>query len=374
MKLTLKQSSIAMAICASLYMALLVAYQIPGAASFLYQCQLLPYLPQALLLVGIIVMGLTLYFNAHQLPTLTKSLKRQAVCWGVITLCIILYNLIPVNSIHINGFRYCYWRSSWMHIAMVAWLTAWLWQYAFMKQADTFCCKPMKVTSALIVFVAALFLVLMVTSGIHVMIYDHVAGFKTRGWLSWLRPLMAIGFFGTYLYGERVYNKVSSSKTANSNDTPTQAPSVIQFSKANNILAWASICTLTIFSLLAIIGACFSWFRFGYFEDKFLICLLSSIHLLWICSVVSMLLEKSVQRWLRIMNIIAPLIINGAIVLAMIIVGFMPDYLMRDFEYTNIYDLLMVVFFLSIAFPIVVWLINTFVVLRSKTINRPIIK
>ena len=366
MKLTLKQSSIAMAVCTSLYMALLVAYQIPVAANFLYKCQLLPYLPQALLLVGIIVIGMTSYFNAHQLPTLTKPLKWQAVCWGVITLCIILYNLIPVNSIHINGFRYCYWRSSWMHIAMVAWLTAWLWQYAFMQKTKTFCSKPMMVTSAFIVFVAALFLVLMVTSGIHVMIYDHVAGFKTRGWLSWLRPLMAIGFFGTYLNGERVYNTVSSSKAANSNDTPTQSPSVIQYAKANKILAWASIGILTIFALLAIIGACFSWFRFGNFEDKFLICLLSSIHMLWICSVVLMLLEKSVQRWLRIMNIIAPLIINGAIVLAMIIVGFMPDHLMRDFEYTNIYDLLMVVFFLSIAFPVIVWLTNTYVVFQAS--------
>lgn len=366
MKLTLKQSSIAMAVCASLYLALLVAYQIPVAANFLYQCQLLPYLPQALLLVGIIVMGMTLYFNAHQLPTLTKLLKWQAVCLGVIILGIILYNLIPINSIHINGFRHCYWHSSWMRIAMVAWLTAWLWQYAFVRTEDTFQSKGVNIASVVFACVASLILVLMIVSCIHVIMYDHVAGFKTRGWLSWLLPLIAVGFLGTYLYGETKVSRTNATDMTHTNDTPNPSDKIHTFSRSNRIIAWITTGGLIIYIPIGIIGLGLDWFENYAFNMIYSLPGMCLAHMLWISSVVAMLLEKSLQRWLRILNILAPLIINGAIVLAVMLMGLIPDEMRWDFQRSNLFDLLNTGFFLCIAFPSIVWLTNTYVVFQAS--------
>lgn len=52
---------------------------------------------------------------------------------------------------------------------------------------------------------------------------------------------------------------------------------------------------------------------------SFFITVLGSIHMLWISSVVVMLLGKDLPEWHRTLNILAPLFINGVIVLVLLL-------------------------------------------------------
>ena len=83
--------------------------------------------------------------------------------------------------------------------------------------------------------------------------------------------------------------------------------------------------------------------------------------MLWISSVIAMLLEKDLARWHRTINMLAPLIINGAIVLALLLEVYIP----REVTRTLTEDIPEMGFILSIIFVIAVWFINTIIVLRT---------
>ena len=360
MKLTLKQSSIAMAVCTSLYLALRVAYEILVVANFLRQCQLLPYLPLALLLLGAICMGVTLYFNAHQLPTLTKPLKWQAVCLGVITLCVLVYNLIPINAIFVNGIRYCYWHSSWLRIAMATWSTAWFWQYAFLRDTEKIGSKLVGGAGAVVAFLAALLLTFMAVSFVHVLMTDHVAGFNTSAWMSWFRHVALLAFLGTYLLRGRT-TQHSAEQNESQSLQHTHA-----FSKASQVLAWVSVGGIGLLLCVGIVGGVLNEYDNRYWEDCYLVTAFGFVHMLWISSVITMLLEKQLPKWHRTINILAPLTINGFIVLTLSLETYIPRQFKTFVENTFIVDLSMLVLYLSIIFIIIVWLINTVIVLRTR--------
>ena len=87
--------------------------------------------------------------------------------------------------------------------------------------------------------------------------------------------------------------------------------------------------------------------------------------MLWICSVIAMLLEKELPRWHRTINILAPLIINGAIVLALLLEAYIPREVIYQLSRTLTEDIPMMGLMLSIIFVIAVWIINTIIVLRT---------
>jgi hypothetical protein len=140
---------------------------------------------------------------------------------------------------------------------------------------------------------------------------------------------------------------------------------VPSYSRSNQIIAKASVGVIAVLGVLAIFSGIFGWFENTYWEECYFITVLGSIHMLWISSVIAMLLEKDLARWHRTINILAPLIINGAIVLALLLEVYIPREVIYQLSRTLTEDIPEMGFILSIIFVIAVWIINTIVVLRT---------
>lgn len=359
MKLSLKHSSIAMAACASLYLVFLLLLRVTPIHAFIRSHELLERLPQALLLLGMITMGLSVFFNAHQLPKLSPALRWQAIALGIVTLGMLIYNLFPIGSIYICGFQYFYWQSPWVHIVMCAFAVAWLWQYAFLQPSETYQSKLATWTGAFVASAAALLLVFMLVSFVHVLWTGHVANFGTSAWMSWLRPLSLLALLATCLYGEIAV--LADAETA-----PTQS-TTLQYSKANRVIAWTSVIGLALLMVIGIIGYVLTWFRLPYEHDCYWFTAIGFAHMSWICSVVAMLLEKQIPKWHRLLNILAPIIINGVVVLMCLLIAYIPEHVMPRLNDVITDTIPTIAICLSLAFLVIVWLINTILVLRTKT-------
>ena len=357
MKLSLKHSSIAMAACASLYALSIVIFEIPRIASWTIGKIDIYYLPHVAVLIGMIIFGIGFYQRQEQIPRLTKSLRWQAIGITIITACMLIYNCLFDGSVRINGMAYCYWES-WSHIVVLLWVAAWLLQFGLAKRENTYANPVLGVVGIIVSLAATLLLIFMLVSYVHVLVTGHVAGFQTTTWLSWLRPIALIALGGSMLLGD--YNIIKEKE-----ETDNGCTEVHSYSRANQVIAKVSVGVIAVLSVLAIFSGIFGWFENTYWEDCYFITALGSIHMLWISSVIAMLLEKDLARWHRTINILAPLIINGAIVLALLLEVYIPREVIYQLSRTLTEDIPEMGFILSIIFVFAVWIINTIVVLRT---------
>ena len=357
MKLSLKLSSLAMAACASLYALSILIWQIPAVHSWAIWRSHIGYLPHVAVLIGMIIFGIGLYQQREQLPLLNKSLRWQAIGITIITACMLIYNCLFDGSVRINGMAYCYWES-WSHIVILLWVAAWLLQFGLAKRENTYANPVLGVVGIIVSLAATLLLIFMLVSYVHVLVTGHVAGFQTTTWLSWLRPIALISLGGTMLLGD-------SSIIKEQEQTDNKIQELRAYSRANQVIAKVSVGVIVVLSVLAIFSGIFGWFENTYWEDCYFITALGSIHMLWISSVIAMLLEKDLARLHRTINILAPLIINGAIVLALLLEVYVPREVIYQLSRTLTEDIPEMGFILSIIFVIAVWIINTIVVLRT---------
>ena len=357
MKLSLKHSSIAMAACASLYALSILIWQIPAVHSWTIWQSHIGYLPHVAVLIGMIIFGIGLYLHQEQIPRLTKSLRWQAIGITIITACMLIYNCLFNGSVRINGMAYCYWES-WPHIVVLLWVAVWLLQLSLTKQRNAYANPVLGVVGIIVAAAAALVLTFMLVSYVRVLITGHVAGFRTTTWLSWLRPIALISLGGTMLLGD--YNIIKEKGQTDNGIQEAQS-----YSKANQVIAKVSASVLILFTILGILSAIFYWFENRYWGECYVITTFGFIHMLWISSVIAMLLEKDLARWHRTINILAPLIINGGIVLALLLEAYIPIDVIYQLSRTLTEDIPMMGLILSIIFVIVVWLINTVAVLYS---------
>ena len=357
MKLSLKHSSIAMAACASLYALSILIWQIPAVHGWTIWQSHIGYLPHVAVLIGMIILGIGLYLHQEQIPRLNKSLRWQAIGIVTMTLCAVLYNSFGNGIVQIRGMAYCYWNP-WLHSIIILWVAAWLLQFGTVKHENTYASPVLGVVGIIMAVAAALVLTFMLVSYVHVLITGHVAGFQTTTWLSWLRPIALITVGGSMLLGD--YNIIKEKG---------QTDNVIQearsYSKANQVIAKVSASVLILFTILGILSAIFRWFENMYWDECYFVTVFGSIHMLWISSVIAMLLEKDLARWHRTINIFAPLIINGGVVLALLLEAYIPIDVIYQLSRTLTEDIPMMGLILSIIFVIAVWLINTIVVLRT---------
>ena len=357
MKLSLKHFSIAMAACASLYALSILIRQIPAVHSWAIWRSYIGYLPHVAVLIGMIILGIGLYLHQEQIPRLNKSLRWQAIGIVTMTLCAVLYNSFGNGIVQICGMAYCYWNP-WLHFIIILWVAAWLLQFGTVKHENTYASPVLGVVGIIMAVAAALVLTFMLVSYVHVLITGHVAGFQTTTWLSWLRPIALITVGGSMLLGD--YNIIKEKG---------QTDNVIQearsYSKANQVIAKVSASVLILFTILGILSAIFRWFENMYWDECYFVTVFGSIHMLWISSVIAMLLEKDLARWHRTINILAPLIINGGVVLALLLEAYIPIDVIYQLSRTLTEDIPMMGLILSIIFVIAVWLINTIVVLRT---------
>lgn len=359
MKLTIKQSSLAMAVCASLYAMFMVAWQVPAIDSFLYGWSNFSYLPHVAMLVGMIILGISLYNNKHQLPKLSQSLQWQAIGILVVTLGMAVYNCLFNGAIQMSGLYYFYWQYRWLHIAIIAWVSAWLWQYTYQKTEGSFDNKAMGIVGVLMAFVAALLLVFMLVSFVRVMVVGKVAGFRVTTWLSWLRPAAILALSVAYIWSMKGKPILIQQKPREENHHQS-------YSKMNKIIAWTSVGALALLGIVAVMGVGFNWFELYGLGEMYNTCLFSGIHILWICSVIAMLQEPEIRKWHRVLNVIAPIMINAVVVIALSFAVLIPRDLWYRIGSDLLDNLLMIGLIVSGVFVIAVWLINTFMVLRSR--------
>ncbi len=357
MKLSLKHSSIAMAACASLYALSKLIRQIPAVHSWAIWRSHIGYLPHVAVLIGMIILGIGLYLHQEQIPRLNKSLRWQAIGITIITACMLIYNCLLDGSVRINGMAYCYWNP-WLHFIILLWVAVWLLQFGLAKRENTYANPVLGVVGIIMAVAAALVLTFMLVSYVHVLITGHVAGFQTTTWLSWLRPIALITVGGSMLLGDSGIIKEKG-------QTDSGIQEARSYSKANQIIAKVSIGAISGLIVLAIFSGIFRWFENMYWDECYFVTVFGSIHMLWISSVIAMLLEKELPRWHRTINILAPLIINGGVVLALLLEAYIPIDVIYQLSRTLTEDIPMMGLILSIIFVIAVWLINTIVVLRT---------
>ena len=357
MKLSIKHSSLAMAACASLYALSILIWQIPAVHSWTIWQSHIGYLPHVAVLIGMIILGIGLYLHQEQIPRLNKSLRWQAIGIVTMTLCAVLYNSFGNGIVQICGMAYCYWNP-WFHFIIILWVAAWLLQFGLAKRENTYANPVLGVVGIIVAAAAALLLTFMLVSYVHVLVTEHVAGFQTTTWLSWLRPIALITVGGSMLLGD--YNIIKEK-----GQTDNKIQELRAYSRANQVIAKVSVGVIAVLGVLAIFSGIFGWFENTYWEDCYFITVLGSIHMLWISSVIAMLIEKELARWHRTINILAPLIINGAIVLALLLEAYIPREVIYQLSRTLTEDIPMMGLMLSIIFVIAVWIINTIIVLRT---------
>lgn len=357
MKLSLKLSSLAMAACASLYALSILIRQIPAVHSWAIWRSHIGYLPHVAVLIGMIILGIGLYLHQEQIPCLNKSLRRQAIGIVTMTLCAVLYNSFGNGIVHICGMAYCYWNP-WFHFIIILWVAAWLLQFGLAKRENTYANPVLGVVGIIVSLAAALVLTFMFVSYVRVLMTGHVAGFQTTTWLSWLRPIALVALGGTMLLGDCGVIKEKE-------QTDNKIQELRAYSRANQVIAKVSVGIIAVLSVLAIFSGIFGWFENTYWEDCYFITVLGSIHMLWISSVIAMLLEKDLAGWHRTLNILAPILINGAIVLALLLEVYIPREVIYQLSRTLTEVVPTIGLILIIAFVIAVWFFNTIIVLRT---------
>ena len=213
MKLSLKNSSLFAAVAMSIYSAFIIIAQTPLYDNVILSVDkyfVLSYVCTSLLLVSMLVLGVSIFINRKQIPVLPKSLLWQT---RVITavLCFMLFcNIFSTASVYINGMLYFWWHGfEWLRYVMLLLMTTWLWQFTLIKSTKTFTAQYLGISGLFVAIAVGIILVLMCLSFIHVLLTDHVIGFRTNVIVSWLKPLSALVFLTSYLSLSRQQNKPS---------------------------------------------------------------------------------------------------------------------------------------------------------------------
>ena len=208
MKLSLKSSSLFAAVAMSIYSAFIIIAQTPLYDNVILSVDkyfVLSYVCTSLLLVSMLVLGISIFINRKQIPVLSKSLLWQT---RVITavLCFMLFcNIFSIASVYINGMLYFWWHGfEWLRYVMLFLITAWLWQFAYIKPKDYLSSKPLGNCGLAVSIGVGVVLLLMFISLVHVLFTGHVAGFRTNVLISWLKPISALVLMGMYLLVHRL--------------------------------------------------------------------------------------------------------------------------------------------------------------------------
>ena len=208
MKLSLKTSSLFVAMAMSIYSAFIIIAQTPLYDNVILSVDkyfVLSYVCTSLLLVSMLVLGISIFINRKQIPVLSNSLLWQT---RVITavLCFMLFcNIFSIASVYINGMLYFWWHGfEWLRYVMLFLITAWLWQFAYIKPKDYLSSKPLGNCGLAVSIGVGVVLLLMFISLVHVLFTGHVAGFRTNVLISWLKPISALVLMGMYLLVHRL--------------------------------------------------------------------------------------------------------------------------------------------------------------------------
>ena len=211
MKLSLKSSSLFAAVAMSIYSAFEIIAQTPLYDNVILSVDkyfVLSYVCTSLLLVSMLVLGVSIFINRKHIPVLSKSLLWQTRVITAILFFMLFCNIFSIASVYINGMLYFWWHGfEWLRYVMLFLVTAWLWQFAYIKPKEYLSTKPLGNCGLAVSIGVGVILLLMFISLVHVLFKGHVAGFRTYILVSWLKPIAALLFFAVYLYECRKYKK-----------------------------------------------------------------------------------------------------------------------------------------------------------------------
>ena len=207
MKLSLKSSSLFVAVAMSLFCAFVIIAKTPFYQNVILLVDkyfVLSYACTSLLLVSMFLLGVSIFINRKQIPVLSNSLLWQARVI-VSVLCFVLFcNIFSISSVYIHGMLYFWWHGfEWLRYVMLLLMTTWLWQFAYMKPQEYISAKHLGNCGLAISIGIGVVLLLMLTSFVHVLFTGHVAGFRTNVFVSWLKPISVVLLLITYLLERR---------------------------------------------------------------------------------------------------------------------------------------------------------------------------
>lgn len=208
MKLSLKSSSPFAAVAMSIYSAFVIIAQTPLYDNVILSVDkyfVLSYVCTSLLLVSMLILGISIFINRKQIPVLSKSLLWQTRVITAILFFMLFCNIFSIASVYINGMLYFWWHGfEWLRYVMLFLITAWLWQFAYIKPKEYLPTKPLGNCGLAVSIGVGVVLLLMFISLVHVLFTGHVAGFRTNVLISWLKPISALVLMGMYLLVHRL--------------------------------------------------------------------------------------------------------------------------------------------------------------------------
>ena len=203
LKLSLKNSSLFAAVAMSIWCLFIVLVQTNFYSDVILAIDeyfVLSYACSTLLLISMAILGISFYINRQQLPVLSKPLLWQTRVIVGLLFFAILCNIFFYSAVEIMGmYFFCWYGFEWLRYVVLLLVTAWLWQFAFLKPTNTFAAKNLGISGVLIAIGVGIMLLLMFISFIHVLITDHVIGFRTTIFISWIKPLSALALLSAYL-------------------------------------------------------------------------------------------------------------------------------------------------------------------------------
>lgn len=212
MKLSLRTSSIFAAVAVSVYSLFALVRTIPNVAEWLFYWDkefVLSYSCTFLLMIGMVMLGLSLFRNRKQVPVLPKPLIWQArIIVGILVFALILN--ISAHIIVIDVPPYFVWyRLEWLRYIMLLLITAWLWQLVYINPTKYFYAKHIDKMGLAVSIIISFILLLWLISLVHVFITGQVFGFCTNLLTSWIIPLLTLLLLTIYLFELRQLNKVT---------------------------------------------------------------------------------------------------------------------------------------------------------------------
>ena len=208
MKLSLKTSSLFVAMAMSIYSAFVIIAQTPLYDNVILSVDkyfVLSYVCTSLLLVSMLVLGVSIFINRKHIPVLSKSLLWQTRVITAILFFMLFCNIFSIASVYINGMLYFWWHGfEWLRYVMLFLVTVWLWQFAYIKPKEYLSTKPLGNCGLAVSIGVGVVLLLMFISLVHVLFTGHVAGFRTNVLISWLKPISALVLMGMYLLVHRL--------------------------------------------------------------------------------------------------------------------------------------------------------------------------
>lgn len=217
MTLSLKSSSLFVAVAMSLFCAFVIIAKTPFYQNVILLVDkyfVLSYACTSLLLVSMFLLGVSIFINRKQIPVLSNSLLWQARVI-VSVLCFVLFcNIFSISSVYIHGMLYFWWHGfEWLRYVMLLLMTTWLWQFAYMKPQEYISAKHLGNCGLAVSIGIGVVLLLILTSFVHVLFTGHVAGFRTNVFVSWLKPISVVLLLTIYLFELRQLHKVNKDST-----------------------------------------------------------------------------------------------------------------------------------------------------------------